>query len=643
MQLSDAVLHAGQHMRAAAGPSLPDALMRFLAAFIGSPYAIQTCARVKTAGQQSDPFTCIVFRTLDEKAVRPVEGPIPAGQAAAVVDGHEELTIETLRAAYSRIAAAKRLQQGAQRSSSDTGQRNELLGVLLGLRSTLTLEAIAEEMRRLNEQGPASDWPDMVIVADTGVVQYSAQFPGENIMGDFFLPNAAHSQPAPVYVVMTMKPLGEHTLNRMLAFIVAHLAASTPRANVPPFPDVVKNIRNTCVTVSGYQFNLASMLMPVPRQFYNDRYLAPRPFIIEDGCGRTLATVQFLPWQDGGVVRVQGEFPLQMLLVHLAPKLLARGTTVVQRASGQISYAMPLTEIEFRRGLERFQRRSNMCVRPDETRWVVKKFADEGSSSPFIARLLIGICKLRDAALLERGERNNFDEAYQSAMTPLFDARARVEKITALWERHAQRITAGEIVRVQGHAMHIDENVDGELFEEFSAFVAASTRALKTGMQVVTARLGVDLGFLFQKEARFGKCVKSLAVTDAALANYLRHVRAEWSKTLLDRRNAIEHEGWQLGNVAYRHSGNGVRAVEPVVDELSVTAFAVSILDRLTTFVEEVTTHLLQRQMTESITITEIPLPERSEETPERFRLTLAIGGLRPWEIAYRVARFEET
>ena len=302
MELSQTVLEAGRQVRAAAGPSLPDALTQFLAAFIGPPYAIRTSALGDQAGQRTDPFTCIVFRTMGAEVGAPAAALIPAGQGAAVIDGHEELSIETLRAAYPRIAAAKRLQQGAQRSSNSAGHRNELLGVLLGLRSDLTLEAIAEEMRRLNEQGPASEWPDMVVVADMGVVQYSAQFPGENIVGDFFLPNAAHSQPAPVYVVMTMKPLGEHTLNRMLAFVVAHLVASTPSANVPEFTEVVKNIQNTCVTVTGYQFNLAGALVPVPRQFYNDRYLAPRPFTIEDGDGRTLAAVQFLPWQDGALV-----------------------------------------------------------------------------------------------------------------------------------------------------------------------------------------------------------------------------------------------------------------------------------------------------------------------------------------------------
>jgi hypothetical protein len=63
-----------------------------------------------------------------------------------------------------------------------------LLGVIFARRSPLNLEAIAEEMQRLNAGMPATLWPDMVAVADTGVVQYSAQFPGENVTGDFFLP-----------------------------------------------------------------------------------------------------------------------------------------------------------------------------------------------------------------------------------------------------------------------------------------------------------------------------------------------------------------------------------------------------------------------------------------------------------------------
>ena len=68
------------------------------------------------------------------------------------------------------------------------------------MRSDLTLEAIAEEMRRLNEQTPGRERPDMVVVASAGLIQYSAQFPGENVSGDFILPGEKLSYAPPMYI-----------------------------------------------------------------------------------------------------------------------------------------------------------------------------------------------------------------------------------------------------------------------------------------------------------------------------------------------------------------------------------------------------------------------------------------------------------
>ena len=639
MTLSQTVLQTGQRVSAAEGASLADTLIAFVRAFVGRPYDVRTSALLDSQRARTEPFACVVFHSTKNNAAVPPAQPVPASYASTVIDGHVELSLHGVRAAYRRIAAAKRLHDSTDPPHRDHGHRNELLGIVLGLRTDLALTTIAEEMRRLNEHSPASEWPDMVVVANTGLVQYSAQFPGEKVMGDFFLPNTTHSRPAPMYVVMGVRPTAGRTLNRMLAYVVAHLALSAPGAAVPPFREILDGVPNTCITLTGYQFDLAGVLRPVPRQFYNDRFLPPRPFLIQDETGRTLADAQFLPWQDGGVIRLRGELPLEMLLAFLGPK--ARGASMVRRPDAQISFALPITKADFLQALQRLHQQSNMVVRPEEPDWVVKKFSDEGSSSPFMARLLIGICKLRDAALPERAQRDTFDDAYDSVLSPLLDARARAKTIATLWHGHARRVAAGEVVRLQAHAIHVDENVDRDLSDELNAFAAAATRALKTGMQAVATHLGQSIGFLFQKAPHFAKHAGSLAASDPALADYLRHVRAAWSETLVGRRNAIEHDGWQLPNVLYQRDRQIVKASEPILDDQPITVFAASMLDRLTCFVEDVTAHLLQKRMTDGIAITEVPLPERDAETPERFRVTLAVGDLPLWRIAYHADEFE--
>lgn len=637
--LRERVLEAGRSVLAADRDSLARTLSEFVSTFVGRPYAAAPAVLQGTDGTQSAMFACVAFTTDASASSELSDGYIPCARAAAVIDACDKLTLEGLREAYGRIAGAKRLRK-EESSSKTTGRRSELLGVMLARRSPLSLEAIAKEMERLNTEMSATLWPDMVAIAETGLVQYSAHFPGENITGDFYLPGARMSYTPPMYIIMVMKPSGTHTLNRMLSFVVGHLALFAPGADVPRFPDIVQGMTNTAVTQTGYQYNLAGDLVRVPREFYNDRYLPPLPYIIYDGRGRVLGAVQFLRWQDGGVIFLRGDLPLEMLLAFLGPVAARKG--VVRREGRQMSYAMPITEADFQAMLARFQRQSNMVVQPDETEWVVKKFADEGSSSPFMARVLLGMFKLRDAALTDAVERDRFDKAYQAVTMPLLDARTRVQKIACVWDDHARRVRAGEIARVQGRAIHVDESIDHELGQEVDAFLNATTRALKTGMQAVASELGVTIGFLFQKQAAFETGLAALSAQDPSLAAYLQQVRAEWSETLVNRRNAIEHEGWRLPDVTYARAGNCVSAHAPIVEGQEVSSYVAFTFDRLSRFVEEVTAHLLQRRLRDGVTITEVPRDQRPTEAPERFRVTLAIGGLPPWTIAYDAKSFEE-
>jgi len=38
-----------------------------------------------------------------------------------------------------------------------------------------------------------------------------------------------------------------------------------------------------------------------------------------------------------------------------------------------------------------------------------------------------------------------------------------------------------------------------------------------------------------------------------------------------------------------------------------------------------------------------VPRAERPNEKPDRFRMTLAIGGTKPWVLVYHASSFDET
>lgn len=638
MSLSEEVHEAGKQLFAATPATIADIINGALSRFIGGHFESDSGRVVDRDGKRSERFASVIHLPVKETD-RPDPAAFPADGVAAVVDVRIDPGLEEFRDSYRRIAEAKSLKktpvpQGETRT-------NITLGIVLAVRSTASLEAIAEELERLNEQTPSNQWPDMIVIASTGVINYAVQFPGESVSGDFLPPaeGAMTSFTPPMYVVTVMRPTDDYAFNKMLAFLLAHLGIFAPEARLPAWNPILEGVTQNVVTLTGYQYNLGGDLLPVPREFYNDRYLPPVPLRIEDQQGQLLSTVQFLPWQEGGAVLLRGLLPLEGLLIFLGKDALQRGG-VIKRPDAQISYVLPIKEGDFNEWLNRIQRQSNMRVRRDPGRFIVQKLADEGASSPFMARIMMGVMRLRDAVFPEPVSREEFDKLYEYVTSALFNARDSSQKIGELWEDHARKVRTGEIVRHQGQHIHIAENIDKDLRTEAESFLNAATRALKTGMQNLGRELRVDVGFLFQQQAAFEKGLAALKQNDPDLAEYLRETRV-WSEPLMKSRIDLEHGTWVLPRVAYRPVGGGMEVGEPLVAGTPVSEFVRFSFDRLTCFVEEFTCHCLQRRMPAGITITEIASADRPAEAPERFRVTLAEGGLPAWRIAFHASAFE--
>jgi hypothetical protein len=117
----------------------------------------------------------------------------------------------------------------------------------------------------------------------------------------------------------------------------------------------------------------------------------------------------------------------------------------------------------------------------------------------------------------------------------------------------------------------------------------------------------------------------------------------KWTERLVLLRNNLEHEIWEFPKVKYSIDNKLVIATMPEMQDEEVTRLVEFPLDRIKCFFEEMIAHALQRQLPEGTTITEIALHSRLSEPPERFRITPALGGEPPWQIAYHRSRFEET
>ena len=639
--ISKVVHDAGQKLAVSTG-SLADALNQTLNQLLGWPFRAATGFARDVEGQKTDIFGTLIY-TVSQSQPIPEPLNVNADNLACVIDVAESMDVEQLRAAYERVACAKRLKKTPAPSIPDVPHTTVTLGIILTRDTAVPIEILAEELDRLNRQHPDREWTDMVVVLSKGIINYAIQFPGENVVGDFLPPaeRATERYSPPFYVIIIIRPTQVFTFNKMYSFLVAHLMIFSPGAELANWAQVLEGTPKEGMTLTGYQYNLSGNLMPVPRQFYNDRYIPPRPFHIEDQQGNLLSTLQFLPWQDGGVVLLKGKLPLNGLLIFLGKKAVERGG-IIKQDDGQISYVLPITRVDFMQMLQRIQKQSNMVVKQDPTKFVVQKLADEGSSSPFMARLYLGNLRLRDVAFPDQERRDIFDKPYHFVMETLLNTRSTSHEILQLVDRHFIKLTKGEVGQLKGHTIHIEETIDKKLRKEVETFLNSAVRILKQGMQELTTALQFNIGFLFKQQNSFEKGVTELEKSDPLLAAYLRETR-NWSERLINSRNAIEHEGWMLPKVKYIEVSGVIRAEEPEISGQKVSEFMGFIMDRLSCFVEEVTAHCLQTRMPEGISVTEIPLSQRESEMPERFQVALTNGGMPIWNIAYHQSSFEKT
>jgi hypothetical protein len=641
LSISDRVRADGLAL-ANSGESLAAKIPEVLSAYLGTAFAVHAGYIAAAAGHEMLGFHAIVH------TVRSSPPAFQPEEVACVIELVERLDLASLATAYGKIAAAKALPKPPIPKSGTTVRTDRTLGMILAKSSTVAMDAIADELDRLNQQNPSSNWPDMIAVLGVGTLNYAVQFPGEGVTGDLVPPAAdttGERRPA-MYVVMALKPAGDFTFNKVVSYLIAHLGIFALSADLPKFPEILKGTTDRSIILSGYQWDKNNNLVPVPPEFRNDRYIPPQPYRIEGPKGEPLALLQYLQWKDGAALMLtslmpNGAIPLEGLMVFLGKSAMQSGYIVRRPPATQLSNVLPINQQDFQTLLERIQNQSNMRVVLHSPGWILQKFADEGSRSPFMTRLFIGVTRLRDQVYFDKASIEAFDSAYNFALTTMLDVRTLAAEIASLIQNHSLRVGSGAIAKVAGNTIRIDESIDRDLRTKAESFLVAAARVLKKGIQEFGVFLGSDVGFLFKKDATFLNEIAALRTSDPLLADYLVSVRT-WSEPLQLTRNSIEHATWAPPKMSYRQIGQKVEAVEPQLLQMPLSQYVDLITDRLSCFIEEFSAHRLQQKLSQEITLTEIPFGERVPELPERFQITPKIGGLPAWLLKYHSARFED-
>lgn len=642
---SDRLLFWGNAIDSAA-PSEAEALMvKSLGDAIRFPFQCSSGRLVDSSGEVSSSFACVVHTARNDRPAA-LNQELPADNACAVVDLVEELGLEELRAAHQRCLFVKKL---ARTDIPDVGPTPVAVGtmcIIFARRAKVPIDVLAEEFCRLNGGLDHSDWIDMVAISATAVISYGCQFAGRRDLGGLMPPSkGARDRYSPAwYIIPTMQATGPGTFNKVASFIAAYTVFFSPGTLVPEYQDMQVGVGSTVITLPAYQYNLAGDLRPVPPEHYVGRLLPSRPFLVQAMKSKELlATLTYIPWQDGGVILLRGKLPLEGLLVFLGRDALLRGGVVRSGPQSQDSYVLPITQMDFQAMMDRLRNQSNMAVRQVQTKYVMEKMADEETTTPFMARVFMGILQLRDTAFPDEKDRQGFDRTLDEALTPLMSARTAANEIRTLWDMHREDIASGRAVRIRDGGFEVVGNFHGTFRREVDSFLYDAAKTLKEGAQKAGRAAGKDIGFLFQKQDAFEKGLEILKHCDPTLATYLEETRSRWSERLINARNALDHGGWTLPKTRYEaRNGSQIVAHQPMIDGTPAVEFVTRMFDRLSCFLEEFLAHCFQARLPAGAEISEVPLLSRDPQAPQRFRLTLRVGGVRAWHLVYSDDSFDE-
>lgn len=316
------------------GSNVGTLLNAFLGRYLAWPYRVTPGRAFDFEGAESLGFDSLIY-TSSETLTR-----VPADTLACAIDVHQNLGLEELRASYEKIAQVKKLAKSPlPKTSSSTPVADATMGIVFAVDSNVPLEKLAEELEHLNKQYSHRNWVDMVVVISRGTINYVCQFPHKPL-GDFLPPARETTVLAAMYVHIFARAHSAPSLNRMCGVLFLYMYLFSPGTALPPYREILEGAPGAGMTIAPYQPNLKGDLVPVPRELLFIQFFAfPLGFRAEDGKGDLLAKVQYLQWQDGGVVRVTGKMPIEAFLVFAGKAALSQ--PIVRLGDEQFSGVTP--------------------------------------------------------------------------------------------------------------------------------------------------------------------------------------------------------------------------------------------------------------------------------------------------------------
>jgi len=548
---------------------------------------------------------------------------VSADAVAAIMEVKAVLNKSQLTEAFAKIEEVKRLKKRPisgmdQKATESTLTTTGTLGIILGFGSDVSLEKLAEHCAELNEKYETAHRPDIIVLLDVGVINYTAQFIGMRTMGDLAVAADDEFVIPPCYVHLVAREDGAFSLNRLFTHLLSHLALYPRRPSIPPFSVLLEGTSSIPHGLGVYQFNTERRLV---------RYEAPptRPLeqnpiirVRHRASKEELATLTYIPWQDGGVIRKKGKIPLIALLVWFTKGEPPR---TMQVEDTELSMVMKVTRPEFEKWPATIERQSDMTATLEiPPPFEIREMGMEGTGEPFIARVFLGLVEMA-TNIFSQQDKNAFDERFMGLLNPALELRKDLVNIRKLLASHKEALQTGTIVRKAQADPLLSERIDNPLRSHtvhFLEMAGAIINNLPSAMKFFV----INVDYMADREQRFAKGCERYEGKYPELVAYLRKLRP-FLLDIDEQFRKMRVGGWNLSNVKYTFSNGVVSMVEPLIEGEPVSEYVERVFSILALAIEEVIMYGFQRSLMDAIAIVEIPLEQRNPDNAQRFRRTL--------------------
>jgi len=490
---------------------------------------------------------------------------VSADAVAAIMEVKAVLNKGHLTEAFAKIEEVKRLRKRPisgmdQKSTESTLTTTGTLGIILGFGSDISLTKLAEHCVELNEKYETAHRPDMIVLLDVGVINYTVQFVGTRNMGDLAVAADDEFVIPPCYVFLVAREDGAFSLNRLFTHLLSHLALYPRRPSIPPFSVLLEGTSSIVHGLGTYQYNTERRLVRYEPPSVTPPKQNPIIRIRDKVSKEELATMTYIPWQDGGVIRKKGAIPLIGLLVWFTKGEPPR-TMHVEDA--ELSMVMKVTRPEFEKWPATIERQSNMTATLEiPPPFEAIDLQMEGTGEPFIARIFLGLVEMARNTF-PSPDKDAFDERFSGTLSAALELRKTLVAIRTLIASHKEALQKGTIVRKAQVDPLLTERIDSPLRSHAVRFLEMADAIVKN-LPLTMKFFGINVEHMADREQRFVKDCERNEAKHPELVAYVRKLRP-LLLDIVEQYRKLRVEGWNLANVKYTFCDGVVTMVDPSI------------------------------------------------------------------------------